>query len=78
MKAVRNALKGVQYHNNLYGESLYSICRKATSRHIDRPDEILNQQVGKHLFLAELSAACLSRAMRGWEVVAAPIECMKV
>jgi hypothetical protein len=44
MKAISNALKGVTYHNPLWGESLYELCRRATSRHIDRPDEIINQQ----------------------------------
>jgi hypothetical protein len=44
MKAISNALKGVTYHNPQWGESLYELCRRATSRHIDRPDEIINQQ----------------------------------
>lgn len=45
MQGIKNALKGVQYSNPALGERLYELCRKATSRHIDRPDEILNQQV---------------------------------
>ena len=45
MQGLKNALKGVQYSNPQLGERLYELCRKATSRHIDRPDEILNQQV---------------------------------
>jgi hypothetical protein len=45
MQGIKNALKGVQYSNPQLGERLYELCRKATSRHIDRPDEILNQQV---------------------------------
>lgn len=45
MQGIKNALKGVQYANPQLGERLYELCRKATSRHIDRPDEILNQQV---------------------------------
>lgn len=45
MQGIKNALKGVQYANPALGERLYELCRKATTRHIDRPDEILNQQV---------------------------------
>lgn len=45
MLGLKNALKGVQYANPALGERLYELCRKATSRHIDRPDEIINQQV---------------------------------
>lgn len=45
MQGIKNALKGVQYSNPAMGERLYELCRKATSRHIDRPDEIINQQV---------------------------------
>eukprot|EP00879_Flechtneria_rotunda_P014589 GHRR01015246.1.p1 GENE.GHRR01015246.1~~GHRR01015246.1.p1 ORF type:complete len:322 (+),score=98.58 GHRR01015246.1:186-1151(+) len=45
MKAISNAIKGVNYHNPQLAESLYELCRRATSRHIDGPDEILNQQV---------------------------------
>jgi hypothetical protein len=44
MKALANALKGVSYHNPALGESLYELCRRATSRHIAGPDEIINQQ----------------------------------
>jgi hypothetical protein len=46
MKSVVNALKGVSYSNPALGERLYELCRKATSRHIAGPDEIINQQVG--------------------------------
>jgi hypothetical protein len=45
MQGIKNALKGVQYSNPALGERLYELCRKATTRHIDRPDEILNGQV---------------------------------
>ena len=34
------------FNNPIFGESLYELCRKATTRQIDYPDEILNQQVG--------------------------------
>jgi hypothetical protein len=33
------------FHNPIFGESLYELCRRATTRQIDQPDEILNQQV---------------------------------
>ncbi len=49
MQGIKNALKGVQYSNPQLGERLYELCRKATSRHIDRPDEILNQQVRQYI-----------------------------
>lgn len=33
------------FNNPIFGESLYELCRKATTRQIDYPDDILNQQV---------------------------------
>lgn len=50
MKAIANALKGISYQNPALGESLYELCRRATSRHIAGPDEILNQQVRLQTF----------------------------
>jgi hypothetical protein len=45
LQAIKNSLKGVSYHNPGFGESLYQMCRKATTRHISGPDDILNQQI---------------------------------
>jgi hypothetical protein len=66
MQGIKNALKGVQYSNPQLGERLYELCRKATSRHIDRPDEILNQQVlHRSKRLCELSAQQLAMTQQG-------------
>lgn len=66
MQGIKNALKGVQYSNPQLGERLYELCRKATSRHIDRPDEILNQQVLYRLYcLCERTAKQLRMTQQG-------------
>lgn len=49
------------FQNPIFGESLYELCRKATTRQIDQPDEILNQQVGSQACVLERrcsSTAC--------------------
>ena len=61
MKAISNALKGVSYHNPQLGESLYELCRRATSRHIDRPDEILNPERDVIAWPARLPACLPAR-----------------
>lgn len=38
-------LTGNKYHNNLLGESLSDMLRKATAKTLVTPDENLNQQV---------------------------------
>lgn len=35
------------FHNPIYGEALYELCRRATTRQIDMPDEMLNQQASE-------------------------------
>lgn len=55
MNALKNAFKGVSYQNPALGERLYELCRKATSRHIDRPDEIINQQVCGGRFMRDIA-----------------------
>lgn len=71
MQGIKNALKGVQYSNPQLGERLYEICRKATSRHIDRPDEILNQQVRGEAAQScfAMSCSCSCGAERAWAAV---------
>eukprot|EP00775_Hariotina_reticulata_P009920 gene9920-10077_t len=71
MKAISNAIKGVSYHNPQLGESLYELCRRATSRHIDRPDEILNQQIVYMInsemhtpYAAKDACTCLKRRLQ--------------
>ncbi|KIY99563.1 hypothetical protein MNEG_8398 [Monoraphidium neglectum] len=44
--ALKNLFSGrPTFHNPIYGESLYELARKATTRQIDLPDEVLNQQI---------------------------------
>jgi hypothetical protein len=38
-------LNGPRFHNAAFGEALWDVARRATSRHIENPDEMLNQQV---------------------------------
>jgi hypothetical protein len=42
------------FHNPIFGESLYELCRRATTRQIDQPDEILNQQVRLFVMLSSV------------------------
>lgn len=45
-------LGGQRYHNNLLGESLADLLRKATAKVLVEPDEELNQQVRRYIPLA--------------------------
>ena len=45
----KHAITGKEkYHNNLLGESLADLLRKATAKSLDSPDEALNTQVIDH------------------------------
>mmetsp|Transcript_32751 Transcript_32751/g.72344 ORF Transcript_32751/g.72344 Transcript_32751/m.72344 type:complete len:639 (-) Transcript_32751:491-2407(-) len=42
---IQYKLTGQKYHNNLLGESLQDLLRKATAKTLEQPDEATNQQV---------------------------------
>lgn len=45
LRALAFKLTGPTFANPAFGEALWDVARKATSRHIEQPDEMLNQQV---------------------------------
>lgn len=47
LRALAFKLTGPTFHNAAFGEALWEVARRATSRHIENPDEMLNQQVRK-------------------------------
>lgn len=47
LRALAFKLNGPKFHNAAFGEALWEVARRATTRHIENPDEMLNQQVGE-------------------------------
>jgi hypothetical protein len=45
LRALAFKLNGPKFHNAAFGEALWEVARRATTRHIENPDEMLNQQV---------------------------------
>lgn len=45
LRALAFKLNGPKFHNAAFGEALWEVACRATTRHIENPDEMLNQQV---------------------------------